>query len=453
MVQPFQRHPQRESLEDNVPELSAAIDCLKQDARLVNLKMVEAARAATTTTFLLAQNALTTHYFRRDLSWGVDHTAVAECRNAITHFLQLGHTSLAYVLQVRLLQENITLSDAELKVMANSRNEFVIEVDRFFKSIPPRLEGRQMFTPKELVRIPAFANAISADGRPDYLGRSVAQVRFDAGVPAIWPADAIHHRDVLGRTALHQAVHRRDISTIRTLLKVRADLGQCCLNKLSVMHIAACQGHTKMVEFLIARAPYLVDMPDAAGRTPFWYAARGFHFGVMKLLSSRPDVNVDHRDACRLSPAAVAARDGRYELLGCLLKMKSDRVKAQIAPAAEQSVDHLPLLLASQARQTDCVILILTLRSWKAGDAEYCRLLKLAGQWQDAELTGILRVHSLFNANLRKDFAGATEFLLEPPEVEDKPPPPNYPYVLDPRARPLPCANSTGTEAQAGSSP
>ncbi|KAJ8114545.1 hypothetical protein OPT61_g3603 [Boeremia exigua] len=452
MIHPFQRDLQRESREDNLPELSTAVDCLKQDARLVNLKMIAAARQATKETFLLAQNALNTHCFRRNLSWGVDHTSVAECRSSITQFQQLGHTSFAYVLQVRLLQENIALSDVELKAMNYSRNEFVMEADRYFKLLPPRFEGRQMFTPKELVRIPVFAEAVSADGRPDYLGRSVAQIMFDAGVSTVWPSDAIRYRDVLGRTALHQAAHRQDVHTLELLLNGSVDLGQCCLNKLSLLHIAACQGHTKMVRLLIARAPCLVDLPDGAGRTPFWYAARSNRLGVMKLFSSREDVNLDHRDFRQLSASAVAARDGRYELLGSLLRMKSDRIKKGIAPEAERSVDHLPLLLASQARRTDCLRLILELRSWKAGDAEYSRLLEAAEHWQDEKLKNILIYAIMFGTNLQDGSADIRELLLEPPKSTGKSPPPNYPYVLGARARLPPGANPTMKEIQSGSS-
>ena len=122
MVRPYQRHQQRENKEDNIPELSRAVEELKKVAKLVNFKMLETARTVKdTTTFSIAQNALTTHYFRRDLSWGTDHNSVAECQSAITQFQQRGHTSLAYILQVRLLQDAVVLPDAELENMASSR--------------------------------------------------------------------------------------------------------------------------------------------------------------------------------------------------------------------------------------------------------------------------------------------------------------------------------------------
>lgn len=409
MVRPFQRHPKRESSGDSIAELVLAVDGLKRIARLFNSKMREAVALISGTMFSDAQNALITLYFRRDLSWGTDHSSVAECCRTITQFQQLGHTSLAYVLQIRLLQAGIALSEADVKIMVNFRHDFVLEVDKFLNTVPPCLKGYQMFMPKEVVRIPCFAAAICADDRPDYLGRSVTQVMIDAGAPIEYPTHLINHSDALGRTILHQAVHRGDVSTVRELLRRRPDLDRdrTCLNKLSLLHIAACRGHMTMVDYLLIQAPRLLNMPDGAGRTPFWYAARSSHFIVIKRLGRDPRVDIDQKDDDGLSPTAVAARDGRHELLGQLLKLRSERRQAGTM-SGEASVDHWPLLLASHAKHTECVDLILTQRSWTPGDTEYYRLLGLAKKYNDFILKG--KVQAMMFGDQYGVLAGARKF-------------------------------------------
>lgn len=104
--------------------------------------MEKAACDAKGTTLFLAQNVLRTHHFRRNLSWGLD-------RRCIDQFSNLGHTSLAYALQVRLVKENVQLSEASLKTMAEWRHHFVADVEAFFNTIPHKFSGLQMFTPKD----------------------------------------------------------------------------------------------------------------------------------------------------------------------------------------------------------------------------------------------------------------------------------------------------------------
>lgn len=453
MVGPFQRHLRRESLEDKLPELSTAIDLLKNEAELVNARMIQMAIKHSGPALMLAQNTLATLYFRQNMTWGVDTIAVRRCRDTVSHLHQEGHSGLVYVILVRLLQENIELSNCELEIMASARSDFAAKVDHYFKSYPSCLGGRQVFMPRELVRIPAFAQALSDDGRLDYLGRSVCQIKYDADVSVTWPQDALLHKDILGRTPLHQAIQRRDIRTVRLFLESRVDLSQRSLNKLSVLHIAACQGHTKMVELLVRHAPNLASTLDATGRTPFWYAARGCHLGVMKLFSTRPDINVDQKDDYGLSPAAVAARDGRYELLRSLLRMKSERVKAGIALAVERSIDHTPLLLASQSLHKDCVEVILQYKSWEFGDNDYEVTLAAAHHMRLHQLINTLQTLFMRSKSLRKSFAAAGQYLFEPAEVDTsriglRKKPIHYPYIFDPRALTLPTSNTGSTEMQ-----
>lgn len=441
MMRPFQRHSQREIYDDNIPELSAALNELNQVSQVVNDAMKAAAGEVKGTTLILAQNALRMHHFRHSLSWDIHQSAIPQCRQTIDHFARLGHTSLAYVLQARLLRENIQLSDSDLKNMVQWKGQFVAEVDAFFKTTFPKFTARQMFARKELVRIPAFGDAISLDGRSDYLGRSVTQIRVDAGLASKWSLNDFHHRDVLGRTILHQAIHRRCESVISKLPTLSAALAQYCMNGLSPLHIAACQGHTELVKQLMYLRPDIVDAPDAAGRTAFWYAARGSQYGVMRVMGLQRDVNIDRVDSYGFSPALSAVHDGRFEVLGYLIRLDLRRMNGRNSFKAGRSINPRPLLFfASAAGQTDCVDLLLEpdVRTWRHKSDEHRDLLNQAEQQGHTKLEEKLR--NLWNRKLDAQsqgvWADAGRVLLQPGPAGRAVP--SYPYPFTRMLSPLP---------------
>ena len=383
LLRPHKRDRDLETTTDAMPELNRAVDGLKAVARAVNHRMLE---VGTGPCFLRAQNAMAACYFHCDYAWGTDAASVATYRETITQFQHQGYTSITYILQISLLQQKISMSDIELGLMLSNRAAFISDVELYIwlSDIPvlSQLRTCQLFTPQELLHVPAVAKAFLLDKRPDCLGRSVSQILYDAGVPTSCPTGDLDFSDVLGRTALHQALQRRDSSAVDTLFKLGANFGQRCLNDLSQLHISACQGHTKMVETLLAsRTKYPTDTPDGAGRTPFWYATRASHFGVMDMLGVRSDVDVEAVDIYTLSPLAVAARDGRFKLIEHLLKLR--RFKLDSSPSTftmDHAHDHRPLLLASRNGHWRCVDLILANRSWAAGGLEYRRTFELAEQ-------------------------------------------------------------------------
>lgn len=331
------------------------------------------------------------------------------------------------------------------------RITFVAEVDAFFKTNISKFSNRQMSVPKDLVRIPAFEDAIKLDGRPDYLGRTVTQIRLDAGLASKWSTDDVHYRDILGRTVLHQAVHRQCDSVVNKLPTLHEHLTQRCMNGLSLLHIAACQGHIEVVKQLILLRPELVNATDAAGRTAFWHAARASQFGVMNVMSLRRDVSVDtdYMDKCGFSPARSAVRDGRFEVLNCLIKIESKRTDARNSLKAERSIDHEPLLLfASAVGRTECVDLLLRrdVRTWKVGSPEHRDLLEKAKRRGDTKLEGTLySLSGKFDVQTQETVADATKGLLEP-ESARRAASSMYPYSLHPHALTFTHDGITGNE-------
>ena len=405
IIRPYRRDRILESTTDAIPELIKAVGEMEAIARAINDRMIEVG-PNTTYTMFYAQNALELQLSHCKHTWANDDMSTRSCKDSITYFQQLGFCSFAYVLQAGLMRQGLHMSDAELETLSSNRMSFVTEVDWYmcWVNVPmlSQFMSYQPFTPRELVHVPTIANAIRVDARPDYLGRSVTQIMYDAGVYTKWPTEDLNHSDSVGRTFLHQALQKDDITTIRSLTKLGVNLWQCCFNGLTPLHIAACQGSVELTEILLAqRVGWLDHVQDKAHRTVFWYAARSSHFELMESLAARSDVDIDLKDAYGFSPLGVAARDGRSKLIKHLLKLRSTKWQLGVPGAVTDHIhDHHPLLLASQNGHMGCVDLILAYRTWNAGQAEYERTLDLATKHKDDILIGKLRDLWRFNAGV-----------------------------------------------------
>ncbi|KAF3032406.1 hypothetical protein E8E11_002286 [Didymella keratinophila] len=325
LIKPYRRERTLEKTTDALPQLINTLNTLKDAIRGVGTKIREVGSGYMS---LRAHNALSACYFHSNITWGDDETSVKICKDEIAYFQQLGYGTFAYVLQISLMQQQIPMSSGELHDLASNRASFATDIDLYIYSgqITSLLQfiGHQPFTPQELLHIPAVLAAVKADGRPDYLGRSISQIMYDAAVPTSWGKD-LQHSDKLGRTALHQALQKCDTTTVYLLLKLGASFGQRCLNGLSPLHISACQGHLDMVKHFLNRTKCMADVHDDFLRTPFYYAAKSSHFELMAMLAARPDVDIDAKDIHELSPLAVAARDGRAKVVKHILKLRSDK--------------------------------------------------------------------------------------------------------------------------------
>ncbi|KAH6614334.1 hypothetical protein C7974DRAFT_444359 [Boeremia exigua] len=313
-------------------------------------------------------------------------------------------------------------------------------------SIPSTVNWRQcqMFAPRELVCVPAVAHDILNDRRPDFLGRLNFHILSDAGFhltwedaskgasatsvyfhsdnlshSAQWPIQATDRMDILGRTALHIAVRQGTISSVIKLSRAGANMHQRCLNGLSLLHIAACHGHETVVRYLIYQMDYheceqqcytlagqcqeqnlrylhRLDDLDGLRRTPFWHAACGSHFEVMTLLTKSirlkvspkqfvtVKVNTEHADSHGHNALAIAARDGRVDVLKFLFKLRSttwDPLLEELMP-----YEHLLLAYAVQSKNRDCIKLVIAQRRWSSSGRVFARAMEYANQNPDSLL-------------------------------------------------------------------
>lgn len=450
MLRPSRRDAAREHTEDCMPMLERAVNDFKALAYETRTSMLAWSGSMTLARAQDALNSLENPYFLPEFTWGVDQISLEATRANIASFYDASHFGLVYVLQTKLLQAGVLPTRDEVTRLLLCKQHFMQELNELIDrghlpfSFPSHWRQCQMFAPRELIGVPAVANHVLHDRRPDYLGRLSFHILSDAGAritwessshggpgyslnmlshelgpPVEWPIKAINTTDVLGRTALHIAVRQGSISSVMHLSRGGANIHQLCLNGLSLLHIAACHGHTTVVRHLIdkmyyhecggkfhktgeqcqeceVRYSHQLDELDDLWRTPFWYAARGSHFEVMALLTEGVSlkisakqfitvwVNTEHEDSRGHSALATAARDGRVDVLTFLLDLRSKTWN----PLLEQLMpnEHLLLAYAVQSKNRGCIKLVLSQRRWRFGGRVFDRAMAYAGQNHDKSL-------------------------------------------------------------------
>ena len=122
-----------------------------------------------------------------------------------------------------------------------------------------------------------------------------------------------------GVTALLIAVKYGFTEVTQWLLRAGASVSLVTLQGLSVVHVAAREGHTELLHALLETAPELVNLATTeGGRTPLHTATtRGHVDGARDLLAHGADVNA--RSADGLTALHVAVAEGQVEVLVALL--------------------------------------------------------------------------------------------------------------------------------------
>lgn len=416
MSRPSRRDVMRKQIEERIPVLQLAINEFKSSARVIRERMLSVSGGIL---FARAQDALSISTVPCILSryaWGVDQMSLDETRAIIRYFWGLGYHSIAYVLLTVLSQINLALTQEDVAYLIWCKHGFVKEVEdcgphNLVTQLLPRWKDCQLFSPKAITCVPKIAKLILEDDRPDILGRMNFHILADAGNSILWKGldrnrshqvarfeiegigtsakcsvETINCADILGRSALHIAVSQGDIGTVNTLMQHGADMHQLCLNNLSLLHIAACQGHFHLVRHLASsnsryedQVQYLydIDQLDGQNRTPLWYAARGSHMKIVRYLAvcdSPPHAasrlaNVEHEDENGHSALAIAARDGRANVLEYLLGLR--KIRGQSVSAEYSSHEYLLLAYALQSGSSECIQLVHRHREWGPGDTPF----------------------------------------------------------------------------------
>ncbi|KAM5285629.1 nuclear factor NF-kappa-B p105 subunit isoform 1-T1 [Hipposideros larvatus] len=133
--------------------------------------------------------------------------------------------------------------------------------------------------------------------------------------------DIINMRNDLYQTPLHLAVITKQEAVVEDLLRAGADLS--LLDRLgnSVLHLAAKEGHDKILGILLKhkRAALLIDHPNGEGLSAIHIAVMSNSMQCLLLLvAAGADVNAQERKSGRTALHLAVERDN-ISLAGCLL--------------------------------------------------------------------------------------------------------------------------------------
>ncbi|MCC9656900.1 ankyrin repeat domain-containing protein [Rhodopirellula halodulae] len=140
----------------------------------------------------------------------------------------------------------------------------------------------------------------------------------DVPLPKLSPEDKFREAAMLG-----------DLAGVKRIASQGVDVADVDEYKRNAMQMAAFDGHTPVVEWLLSK-DVQVDHRDSFGRTALMYACTADNAETVKLLLDHgADVNlVDNEE--NFSPLMFAAAEGQLEVVELLLKAGADPTKADI---------------------------------------------------------------------------------------------------------------------------
>jgi ankyrin repeat protein len=154
---------------------------------------------------------------------------------------------------MKLLRDQPHLRSSNAELFLHNREVFLDATAKLFDQIPidvpNSIKHSQMFVPHVFASIHTIASSLSRH-KPDFLGRSVSQILYDAGVLSEWSLADMHSSDSLGRTGLYLACRDRNRSGVRRLLNVWADSNIEAANGLYPLDMAAISGHFEICSMI-----------------------------------------------------------------------------------------------------------------------------------------------------------------------------------------------------------
>lgn len=119
------------------------------------------------------------------------------------------------------------------------------------------------------------------------------------------------------------------------------------------LHIVALFSLSHITEFLLIHRYSGVDTQDSNGRTPLAWASRNGREGVVRLLATRDNVNINIQDGDSRTPLSLVAENSHEEVVKILLNNAA-------APDTPDYVNRTPLSWAAAAGHTEVVRLLLS---------------------------------------------------------------------------------------------
>lgn len=188
----------------------------------------------------------------------------------------------------------------------NSCDKFSLEIQELMNKVVipddfPALRSRRLLIPRRLIKSPRIRVFLQNKTVKDVLGRSVALLEYDAGLSltAFDLTDDVP--DFMGRTILHAACVRNDVTTINLLREKGLIHNATMEGDITPLHIVACTGNT-YIFFLLCReyeknnrlGDALMAL-DYGGKTFLWWAAAHGHHELIDSYLSTHKFKSDER--------------------------------------------------------------------------------------------------------------------------------------------------------------
>ena len=199
--------------------------------------------------------------------------------------------------------------------------------------------------------------------------------------------DALRGRDSKGRTALHVAASKGDLTAVRALLDTEDGFSNprhTDYRGQTPVHVAAKAGHDDIVADLVIhsyklapirppstgsgrRRPFLVNQQDLDGNTPLHLAALSGHVAVIQALertaeSSTLDLGIENSNGW--TPVQLAALNGHTEAVMKLVKLKPKAAFPKAPQAGSLDRDKTSLTPLHIASRHGHVKLVTCLLDW-----------------------------------------------------------------------------------------
>lgn len=172
-------------------------------------------------------------------------------------------------------------------------------------------------------------------------------------------ADIHAMRQPEGKTALHLAAHSGAIETVKALVDGHADPDLVDRDDRTSLHVAALNGHTDVVEFLLMEAGASPNMLDKNDQTALHFACIGGYLDVCgKLIEQKAYVEVD--TLSNLQPLHFAALSGHTSIARLLIQHGADinclcaeDLQSPLHCAASRGHKEMVALLVAKGAEVD----------------------------------------------------------------------------------------------------
>ncbi|KNG89341.1 hypothetical protein ANOM_002670 [Aspergillus nomiae NRRL 13137] len=232
---------------------------------------------------------------------------------------------------------------------ADGEHELFLQVLKCRSALPDR-KNKDGHTPMSLAVtnghlpvVQALVNRNDVDtSLTDSMNRTLLHMASLSGHESVldvvmhWPAVYINQKDKHGQTAFSLAAEYGQERAVVMMIK-EADLYARDVWGRVALHVAALNGHQKIVKILLSKPDVDANILDDRRWTPLSYAAGNGHAPVIEALLRENDVDIYWRGIEHQDPLSLAAENGNPVAVDLLLRRMQQDLTASKGPTHQLS--------------------------------------------------------------------------------------------------------------------